>query len=402
MPRSFVNDIAAVQGISAVPTLLETVAATTGLGFVCIARVTEDEWTTCAVLDKLDFGLKVGDHLDVTTTFCSVVRDTGKAVVIDCVSDDDDYCDHPSPKAYGFQSYISVPIFRSDGEYFGTLCGLDPKPAMLSTPNIRSTMALFAQLISTQLASEQRMSDTHRLLLDEQQTSELREQFIAVLGHDLRTPLSSILGGIELAKRRSSDVALLPVFDRIHRSAQRMAALVDDVVDFTRGRMGGGISLDLRHERHLELVLEQVIEELRGLYPDRTIRSRLQPDIALLCDANRIGQVLSNLLKNALVHGDAQYPVDVSAVQTNDVFRLDVANAGVPIPEGIASQLFKPFWRGPDKLTHEGLGLGLFIMSQIAQSHRGQVNLDQTVSKITFSFTVFSADFIERRQLPRP
>ena len=402
MSRSFVNDIAAVQGISAVPTLLETVAATTGLGFVCIARVTEDAWTTCAVLDKLDFGLKVGDNLDVTTTFCSVVRATGEAIVIDCVSNDDTYCDHPIPKAYGFQSYISVPIFRSDGEYFGTLCGLDPKPAVLSTPNIRSTMALFAQLISTQLASEQRLSDTHRLLLDEQQTSELREQFIAVLGHDLRTPLSSILSGIELAKQRSSDVALLPVFDRIHRSAQRMAALVDDVVDFTRGRMGGGISLDLRHERHLDLVLEQVIGELRGLYPDRTIRSRLQPDIALLCDANRIGQLLSNLLKNALVHGDAQHPVDVSAALTNDVFRLDVTNAGVPIPTEIAGQLFKPFWRGSDKSTHEGLGLGLFIVSQIAQSHRGELNLHQSASTITFSFTVFGADFIERRNLPRP
>ncbi len=402
MSSPFKHDIASVQAISAVPTLRETVAATTGLGFVCIARVTDDSWTTCAVLDNLDFGLKVGDTLDVTTTLCAVVRDTGKAVIIDCVSNDETYRDHHTPRIYGFQSYISVPIFRPNGEYFGTLCGLDPKPAMLSAPNIRSTMALFAQLISSQLASEQKLTDAHRLLVDEQQTSELREQFIAVLGHDLRTPLGSILGGLELARRRSTDVALMPVFDRMHRSAQRIAALVDDVIDFTRGRMGGGISLDLRHEMHLELGLEQVIGELRALYPDRSINAQLQPNIGLLCDAGRIGQLLSNLLKNALVHGDPQYPIDVSAVLTNGVFRLDITNTGSPIPEETARELFKPFWRGPDKSAHQGLGLGLFIVSQIAQSHRGTVSIRQTDTAVTFSFIVFGTGFVERRKLARP
>jgi signal transduction histidine kinase len=398
---SLTADIASVQGISAVPTILETVAATTGLGFICVARVTRNSWTTCAVLDKLDFGLRVGDDLDVATTLCAEVRDTEKAVIIDCVSTDDVYCDHHTPRIYGFQSYISVPIFRSTGEYFGTLCGLDPKPANLSAPSVTSSMALFAQLISMQLTSEQHLSDTRRLLQDERETSELREQFIAVLGHDLRTPLGSIIGGIDIAKRHTSDVALLPVLDRIGRSAQRISALVDDVVDFTRGRMGGGISLDLRHEKHLDLVLDLVIEELRGLYPDRSIEAELQPNISLLCDAGRIGQLLSNLLKNALVYGDARQPVDVSAGLTNGVFRLSVTNVGPRIPEETVSQFFKPFWRGSNKSTHEGLGLGLFIVSQIAQSHRGEVSVVHTASTVTFNFIVFGPDFVERRTLPR-
>ena len=398
---SLTADIASVQRISAVPTILETVAATTGLGFVCIARVTQDTWTTCAVLDKLNFGLQVGDDLDVTSTLCAEVRDTEKAVVIDCVSEDDTYRDHHTPRIYGFQSYISVPIFRPNGEYFGTLCGLDPKPAKLSAKNITSSMALFAQLISTQLASEQHLTDTRQLLLDEKATSELREQFIAMLGHDLRTPLGSILGRIELAKRHTSDVALLPVLDRIGSSAQRISALVDDMVDFTRGRMGGGISLDMRHETHLDLALDLVIEELRGLYPDRTIQAELQPNISLLCDAGRIGQLLSNLLKNALVHGDARHPVDVSARLTNGVFRLSVTNVGTRIPDETVSQFFKPFWRGSDKAAHEGLGLGLFIVAQIAQSHRGEVSVAHTDSTITFNFTVVGADFVERRRVPR-
>jgi signal transduction histidine kinase len=401
MPHSLTADIAAIQGISAVPTILETVAATTGLGFVCIARVTRDTWTTCAVLDKLGFGLRVGDGLDVATTLCAEVRDTEKAVIIDCVSTDDVYCDHHTPRIYGFQSYISVPVFRSTGEYFGTLCGLDPKPANLSAPSVTSSMALFAQLISMQIASEQHLSDTHRLLQDERETSELREQFIAVLGHDLRTPLGSIIGGIDIAKRHTSDIALLPVLDRIGRSAQRISALVDDVVDFTRGRMGGGISLDLRHEKHLDLVLDLVIEELRGLYPDRSIDAELQPNINLLCDAGRIGQLLSNLLKNALVHGDPRQPVYVTAVLNNGVFQLSVTNAGPRIPEETVSQFFKPFWRGSERSTHEGLGLGLFIVSQIAQSHHGEVSVVHTDSTVTFNFIMSGPGFVERRTLPR-
>src|SRR3954452_22073162 len=104
-PPALTADIASVQRISAVPTILETVAATTGLGFVCIARVTRDTWASCAVLDKLNFGLRVGDGLDVASTLCAEVRDTEKAVVIDCVSTDDVYCDHHTPRIYGFQSY---------------------------------------------------------------------------------------------------------------------------------------------------------------------------------------------------------------------------------------------------------------------------------------------------------
>jgi signal transduction histidine kinase len=400
-PPSVIADIAAVQNISAVPTILETVAAATGLGFVCIARVTSDTWTTCAVLDRLDFGLGVGDELDVATTLCAVVRDTEKAVIIDCVEEDDVYREHHTPRIYGFQSYISVPIFRPNGDYFGTLCGLDPKPAKLSEPKIRSTLALFAQLISTQLASEQELTDTHQMLLDEQETAELREQFIAVLGHDLRTPLSSILGGIDLAKRRASDAALLPVLDRVGRSAQRISALVDDLVDFARGRMGGGIVIDLRHEKHLDLALDLVIEELRGLYPDRTIRAQLQPNIDLQCDPGRIAQLLSNLLKNALAHGDPGHAVDVSATLTNGVFRLSVTNAGAKIPEETVSQLFKPFRRGSNKSAHEGLGLGLFIVSQIAQSHGGEVSVVNTDATVTFTFTLGGANSADRRKVTR-
>ena len=245
-------DIASIQSISSVPTILEAVAALTGLRFVCIARVTNNSWTTCAVLDKLGFGLKVGDDLDIASTLCAEVRDTGKAVVIDNVSEDEIYRDHQTPRIYGFQSYISIPLLRPDGSYFGTLCALDPLAAKLSNGATIASMTLFAQLITKDLATETKLSESQVALLGERETSELREQFIAVLGHDLRTPLSSILLGTELLGKEQLSSSAHEVVLRMKRSAHRMAGLVNDVVDFTRGRMGGGIAVAMQRETSLQ------------------------------------------------------------------------------------------------------------------------------------------------------
>ena len=241
-------DIASIQSISSVPTILEAVAALTGLRFVCIARVTNNLWTTCAVLDKLGFGLKIGDDLDIASTLCAEVRDTGKAVVIDNVSEDATYRDHQTPRIYGFQSYISIPLLRADGSYFGTLCALDPLAAKLSNGATIASMTLFAQLITKDLATETKLSESQVALLGERATAELREQFIAVLGHDLRTPLSSILLGAELLGKEQLSSSAREVVLRMKRSAHRMAGLVNDVVDFTRGRMGGGIAVAMQRE----------------------------------------------------------------------------------------------------------------------------------------------------------
>jgi signal transduction histidine kinase len=393
MQDGVTHDLASIQRMGAVPTILETVAAMTGLGFVCIARVTQDSWTACAVLDKLGFGLNAGDGLDVTTTLCEEVRDTSKAVVIDCVSQDDVYRNHHTPRIYGFESYISIPIFRQNGEYFGTLCGLDPKPAVLKTPAIVSGLTLFAQLISLQMDADTQLADTRGLLADERETAELREQFIAVLGHDLRTPLGSILMAVEVGKRKDPDSAMQALLDHIGRSAHRISALVDDVVDFTRGRMGGGIALELRREDNLHLAFEQVIEELRGVHPQRRIVAHLQPIATLLCDRGRMSQMLSNLLNNALVHGDPAQAVEVTAREAKGVFQLTVTNAGPRIPDEVKRQLFKPFWRGSVKVAREGLGLGLFIVSEIARSHGGSIEVLTSDTATSFIYKMRRMDF---------
>lgn len=377
-----------IQAIGAVPKILETVAAMTGLGFVCIAHVTDDAWITCAVLDKLEFGLKPGDELDVTTTLCEEVRDTGRSVIIDHVAESTQYAGHHTPRIYGFQSYFSIPVFRTDGRYFGTLCGLDPKPIKLSDPVTVSTLHLFAELISKQLDAENRQQAARSDLSSERETAELREQFIAVLGHDLRTPLGSIALGADLLALKVADPALRPVVERIRRSARRMASLVDDVMDFTRGRMGSGIRLKLRRHDSVHLTLEQVIDEMRGLHPERVIAASIPDLLCLDCAPERLAQLLSNLLANALVHGNAGTPVHIDARHEDGTFVLSVSNEGQDLPPEVIAQLFKPYWRATSRPGSEGLGLGLYIVDQIARAHGGKIDVTSSAGRTAFTFTL--------------
>src|ERR1700750_2053328 len=199
---SFDRDIAKVSAIAAVPTILDVVSRTTGMGFTAVARVTEDRWITCASRDELAFGLKPGDELKVETTICHEIRQSREAVIIDDVGQDAVYCGHHTPAQYGFQSYISVPIIMADGSFFGTLCAIDPKPRTLNTPEIIGMFKLFAELIAFHLDAADKVEISEGRLALEQRSAELREQFIAVLGHDLRNPLASIAGGLRLLKKK--------------------------------------------------------------------------------------------------------------------------------------------------------------------------------------------------------
>ena len=220
---SVAGDVAAVGRISAVPSILQMVCSMTGMRFAVVARVTEDTWTACAVRDEIDFGLKPGGELPLKTTICDEIRACGKAVVIDHVSEDPHFRTHHTPRMYGFQSYISVPIVRTNGEFFGTLCALDPLPKKVSEAKVIATFELFCQLISLQLDVGERLEESEAALFNEQQTAELREQFIAVLGHDMRTPLSSVLVGVQTLQRMPLTNQASTVVERIKRSGDRMA-----------------------------------------------------------------------------------------------------------------------------------------------------------------------------------
>jgi signal transduction histidine kinase len=380
------RDITAVQSINAVPRILEVVCTMTGMGFAAVARVTNERWVALALRDTIQFGLKPGGELKVETTICSEIRDAGAPIVIDNVAEDEIYCGHPTPKMYGFQSYISVPIVLATGRFFGTLCAIDPKPRKLNTPEMLGMFKLFAELIAYQLDAREQLASSAASLLDERKTAELREQFIAVLGHDLRNPLASISAGADILLKREHSAESLKIINLIHAAVFRMSGLIDNVLDFARGRLGGGLALRRDTAEPLAPVLEQVISELRASNPDCTIEATIDLDEPIVCDSRRIGQLLSNLLGNAVTYGAHDAPIMVRASTSGGRFDLSVSNAGAPIPESAMERLFHPFARGAGRDRTQGLGLGLYIASEIARAHGGTLKAQSTPEETRFTF----------------
>jgi len=385
MALDFQVDIAAIGRIEAVPTILEVVCRTTGMGFAAVARVTEDRWIACGVRDEIAFGLEPGGELKIETTICSEIRQSGEPVIIDHVAEDAVYRRHPTPAMYGFQSYISMPIVLPDGRFFGTLCAIDPRPAKVDTPQTIGMFKLFAELIAFHLDALERVASSEANLLDERKTSQLREQFIAVLGHDLRNPLTAILSAAEMLERTPLGERGVRFARLIQSSAERMSGLIGNLLDFARGRLGGGVPV-ARQPEALGGILTQVVAEFRASRPDRVIDARFSLNGPVDCDRGRIGQLFSNLLANALDYGSPDTPVGVHAGVVDGAFELSVVNAGDPIPPGAQEHLFQPFFRAGAQAGEGGLGLGLYIASEIAAAHGGLLTVASSPDETRFTF----------------
>lgn len=368
------RDVEALSRLDSVPTLLRIVCDATGLGLAAVARVSATRWTACAVLDRIGYGLSPGDELELSTTLCREVRESRTPVAIDHASADRLYRDHPAPRRHGFESYVSVPIVLPDGSYFGNLCALDRRPAPVSDPRTLAMFTAFAQLIGVQLEDERRSASQRAALLDERSTAELREQFIAVLGHDLRNPLNVVATNTQLLAAVAHDGPTREIARRIDRSVRRMSGLIDDVLDFARGRLGGGFDVRLEDVHDVGQALHDVVDEARSTHPGRRIEVSIEAPHAVRCDRTRVQQLAANLLSNALKHGAPQAPVQFSAAVSKGAIVVSVRNQGEPIPTEDLRQVFQPFWRQAGS-RREGLGLGLFICAEIARAHRGRIEV---------------------------
>lgn len=371
-----------------VQSILQVCARVSGMGYVVIAHVTESRWVACAVSDEIGFGLGNGGELPIKTTLCNEVRQQRRAIAFDHASADPQWTGHPTPRLYGLESYIAVPIILADGAFFGTLCAIDRRPAPASRPDIVGMFELFAKLIASLLEGNRRLAVSEAALLDAHETAELRDQFIAVLGHDLRNPLAAVEAGVMLLKRNSADERSRLVLKDIARSTARMNRLINDVLDFARGRLGGGLPIARKINSRLDVSLHQVVDELKSANPERIVEVDFSIPETVYVDADRVAQLLSNLLANALAHGSAEQPVRVSARVVAEQFELTVSNGGDPIPHAVRPRLFQPFNRTVISEVREGLGLGLYIARQIALAHGGELTMSSTPEETRFTFVM--------------
>ena len=378
MPRTRQDDLDAIARLPAVDKILRVVARTTGMRFTAIARVTETHWTACAVHDEIDFGLKPGGDLVLDTTICDEIRQHHEPVMFGQASADPHWSQHHTPRMYGLESYISVPIFRRDGTFFGTLCAIDPKPANLDDPTILETFQLCTDLIAAQLEQDERMHATEAALVDAEALAHWREQFIAILGHDLRSPLMSLTVGTHMLSLAPLDAQWQGQVQRMARSCERMTGLIDDLLDLARSRLGEGIPVALVRDGELAASFLQVVEEVRGGNPSHPIRAKLSLDQAVLCDRRRLSQLLANLLVNATTHGAARAPIDVAADIVDGALVVSVANEGTPIADADRARLFQPYVRVAPGDGQGGLGLGLYIAAEIARAHGGTLTVQSS------------------------
>ncbi len=359
------------------------------MGFAAIARVTEDRWITCAAKDLMSFGLKPGEELEVETTICHEVHQTSNPVYINEVSKDPAYRNHHTPKIYGIQSYISVPVFRKNGEFFGTLCAIDSKPKKIDTTEVKGMFQLFAELISFHLDAIEKLNRTEEKLKAEMETAELREQFIAILGHDLKNPIATMRMSADILLKMSKEEFVRKNAALIKSTSFRMQNLIENVLDFAKGKMGEGIVLNQKtNNGTLVKMLEQVIKEMKISSPEREISLEVSLDKDVYCDKDRIGQLLANLLSNAHKYGAQDSPVQVVAVTTDKNFELSVTNKGKKIPKESMDHFFLPFYRDPEGGNTKGLGLGLYIASEIVKAHNGELKVTSTEKETTFSLQI--------------
>jgi sigma-B regulation protein RsbU (phosphoserine phosphatase) len=264
----------------------------------------------------------------------------------------------------------------------------DGKPAFsrLAVMRASSRMNYEQNLRQGRAEAREALASAEGTLLGERETSALREQFIAVLGHDLRNPLAAIDSGMRAVSRSPLDDKQVHIISLVQASIRRMAGLIDDIMDFARGRLGGGIQVKIE-ETDLDAVLRHVIEELAAAHPERTIEIALQLSPSITCDGPKIAQLASNLLANAITHGSADDAITIAAATTETGFTLSVANGGTPIPPDAVERLFEPFTRNPDD-SKQGLGLGLYIASEIAKAHGGSLEVASNDATTVFTLRV--------------
>ena len=406
----FTDDIAAVQAIDAIPTILEVVCETTGMGFAAVARVTEDRWIACQVRDGIAFGLAAGGELDVETTLCREVRQAQRAIVIDDVAEDPDYCGHRTPALYGFKSYISVPIVLRDGRFFGTLCAIDPRPHLLSELKTRNLFKLFAELIAFHLHASQSLqasAEAHQGLeqrvaartaelahsqdaLRQSQKMEAVGQLTGGIAHDFNNLLTGITGSLELLQMRAAQGRFNEIdryVDAAQGAAKRAAALTHRLLAFARrqtleakatdvNRLVQGMEDMVRRSVGPEHEVEVVTAA--GLWTTMIDRNQLENALLNLCinarDAMPEGGRMT--IETANLRLDAR-EAEARELQSGDYIAVSVTDTGTGMSAEVVQRAFDPFYT--TKPIGEGTGLGLSMVYGFARQSNGHVGIHSEV-----------------------
>ena len=260
---------------------------------------------------------------------------------------------------------------------------MDRQPRILRTTTVQGAFSLFTELIAFHLSERDKLAAAEDSLRQQQEINAFREQFIAILGHDLRNPLASLSAGMRMLRRNLPADKTAELMALMEGSVVRMSRMLDDVTDFTRSRLGEGMILDPQPVQ-IDVVMMQTLEELRLAHPPGSFDVDVE-HATVTCDARRMGQLLSNLLANAILHGDIATPIGLVGSRESETYRISVTNGGDPISDILMAQIFEPFFRRHRNSSREGFGLGLYIAREIARAHGSDIEVDSKAGTTSFS-----------------
>ena len=227
--------------------------------------------------------------------------------------------------------------------------------------------------------------ESQRLLRDR---ALFAEQMVGIVSHDLRNPLSAILMGVRLLGRGENE-RRTRVMDHVRGSAERAQRLIEELLDFTQARIGAGLSVNLK-PLDLHALAARTVDELRLAFPDAAIEHRARGPAQCAADADRLAQLLGNLVGNAAAYGRAGTPIVVASAIDGETATLSVHNEGEPIPPDTLAHVFEPMVRGDlASSSVRSVGLGLFIVKEIARAHGGRMRVDSQAER----GTTFTLDF---------
>jgi signal transduction histidine kinase len=385
-PESIKEDVKKIERISVVPGLLNVICRTTGMRFAAVARVTETKWVTCSVQDEISFGLTPGDELVLETTICNEIRQHFQPVIIDHVAEDPLFKDHHTPLQYGFQSYISIPIIRKDGTFFGTLCAIDPSPNKLDTPEVRDMFTLFADLISFHLNAIE--ENTDKLLEKNKELEKMNKElqsFSYIASHDLQEPLRKIQTFADRILEKEHETLSgegREYFRRMQNAAKRMQALIDDLLTYSR------TSTDEKLFKHTDLneIIQQVKEDLKEEIASKhaVIEAKNLPALSII--PFQIRQMMQNLISNSLKFSfpDKAPHISITGEETDGthsgekLYRILLKDNGIGFEDMYREKIFEVFQRLHGKMEYSGTGIGLAIVRKIVENHNGKISAEST------------------------
>jgi PAS domain S-box-containing protein len=219
-------------------------------------------------------------------------------------------------------------------------------------------------------------TDITRRMHEEAQLREAldyRDRMLGVLSHDLRNPLGVIVTSAQVAQTLAQDERQRRALTHVLRNAKRIERMVHDLLDYTRARSGRGLLMN-RCDGDLLAAVQQVVENMQVLHPGRPVTLRHEGDVRARIDADRVLQVVSNLMSNAFRYSPPESPIAVAVRGAEEGVWLSVHNDGAPIPPSLLPRLFEAFERGNAK-DSAGLGLGLYIVKHIVEAHGGRVQV---------------------------